>query len=154
MLKKTITAALAVVLGATLAFAGHGEGHHGRGKGAILRFSDELNLSEAQKTQIKDMQQSFRDQNETLMNQFKQTARDYREARRSGDTAKADSLRTVFEAQKAQVQSLHKSLESQIMNVLTAEQRAKYDALKAQHAQRRNEWKSHKGESKQDKKQQ
>ena|SRR5687767_7203257 len=153
MLKKTITAALGVVLGATLAFAGHGEGHHGRGKGAILRFSEELNLSEAQKTQIKDMQQSFREQNQTLMDQFKQTARDYREAKRSGDKGKADSLKTVFESQKAQVQSLHKSLESQIMNVLTAEQRAKYEALKAEHAERRNEWKSNKGE-KEEKKQQ
>jgi Spy/CpxP family protein refolding chaperone len=153
MLKKTITAALAVVLGATLAFAGPGEGHHGRGKGAILRFSEELNLSEAQKTQIKDMQQSFREQNQTLMDQFKQTARDYREAKRSGDKAKADSFKTVFESQKIQVQNLHKSLESQIMNVLTAEQRAKYEALKAEHAQRRNEWKSNKGE-KEEKKQQ
>jgi Spy/CpxP family protein refolding chaperone len=151
MLKKTITAALAVALGATLAFAGHGQGHHGRGKGAILRFSEELNLSDAQKTQIKDMQQSFSEQNQTLMEQFKQTSRDYRDARRSGDTAKADSLKTVFESQKAQVQSLHKSLESQLMNILTAEQRAKYETLKAEHAQRRNEWKGKKGEWKENK---
>lgn len=154
MLKKTITAALAVVLGATLAFAGHGEGRHGRGKGAILRFSEQLNLSDAQKTQIKDMQQSFREQNQTVMEQFKQTSRDYREARRSGDTAKAESLKTVFESQKAQVQNLHNSLQSQLLNVLTAEQRAKYETLKAEHAQRRNEWKSKKGDWKEEKKQQ
>lgn len=147
MIKRTVTTVLAFALGTALAIAGpgpgKGKGHAGHGKAnksaAVLRFSQELNLTDTQKQQIRDLHRSFRAENEQLFTQFRETSRAYRQAMKSGDTAQADALKPQFESQKAQMKSLHDQLQARTLSLLTPEQNAKYQELRAQWEQRRAE---------------
>jgi protein CpxP len=146
MIKRTLIAAVAVALGASLAIAGHGpgKGRDGFGKGAkVLRFSQELNLTDAQKQQIRDLHQTFRAQNEPLFTQFRETSRTYRQAMKSGDTAQAEALKPQIESQKAQMKSLHDQLQARTLSLLTPEQNAKFQELRAQWEQKRGERGAH-----------
>ena len=136
-MKKMITAVAVVALGASLALAApHGEGrdggHRGRRGDFSMKFMQKLNLTDAQKQQMKTVRQNFRQQNEALFSGFHQTMKEYRAAKQANDTAKAESLKATLDSQKAQVAQAHKAEHEQMLTVLTAEQRAQYDAMKAE----------------------
>ena len=146
-MKKTI-AALAVVaaLGATLAFAvpqsqdGKWERGHGKHGAFSEKMAAKLNLSDAQKQQIRDLDKSFREQNKAFFESAKQTREQFRAAKQANDTAKIEALRPTMESQKAQMKQLRQAQRDQIRNtVLTPEQRTQFDALKAQHESRREQ---------------
>ena len=112
---------------------GHGEG---RGFGhrhlGVMHMMHELNLTDAQKTQIQSIMQAnkpdqaVRDEMKTLF-----------EAKRSG-TLTADQqarIATLREQAKAKRQSVHQ----QIMAVLTPEQKAQLEQKKQEMKQRREE---------------
>lgn len=146
---KWITMAAVAMLTATVAFAAPHEGRHGKGGkfggkrghfGAFgPRLAEKLNLTDAQKEQIKSIRSNFREQNKAFLEQSRDTFRDFRNARKANDTARIDALRPQVEAQREQLRSLHQQLQQQLLAVLTPEQRAQYDALKAEREQRRNE---------------
>src|SRR5687767_14858756 len=104
-MKKTLIAVAVMVLGTTLAVAGHEhKGKHGGKQGAWSeKLSEKLNLSEAQTTQIRELETSFRQQNEPFFTSFRENKRAYYEAREAGDTARAESLKTSLDAQKTQM---------------------------------------------------
>jgi len=52
---------------------------------------------------------------------------------------KLDSLKPTMEAQRAQMKQLRQAVMDKIRNILTADQRAQLDALKAQHESRRDQ---------------
>lgn len=139
-MKKTITTAVAVfALGASLAFAAPHDGwkgHGGRDAGFSEKMAAKLNLSDAQKTQIKAIEAQFRTDNAAFLQNFRQTMQDFRAAKEANDQAKIDALKPSFDAQRAQMKTLREAQKAKIRSILTAEQQAQLDALKAQHESR------------------
>ena len=140
---KWITAAAVLGLSATLAFAGTGmgEGHgHGfQGKGRHhwgSKLASKLNLTDAQKEQWKAIRKSSHEQNAAFFQQWHQTMQELRAAKKAGDTAKADSLKPTLQSQRAQMKQIRAAEEKQFVTILTAEQSAQYQTLKAERAAR------------------
>jgi Spy/CpxP family protein refolding chaperone len=142
---KWITAAAATLaLSASLAIAapnagnGHGWGHEG-GKGRQemgARLAEKLNLTDVQKQQWQAIQTDFRRDNKAFFEQAHQTMQDFRAAKEAGDTAKADALKPTVDAQRAQMKQLRDAQEQKLVTLLTADQKAQFDTLKAARAQR------------------
>jgi Spy/CpxP family protein refolding chaperone len=148
MMKKTIATALTLTLGATLAFAapqGKGDGEFRKGKHAKHRaahfekFAQELNLTDAQKEQIRAQRQNFRESNKARFETHRDTMRQYREARKANDTARAEQLKATLEVQRGELQQLRQAQHQALLQILTPEQRAQLEAKKAEREQRRNE---------------
>jgi Spy/CpxP family protein refolding chaperone len=121
--------------GATAAWAGHRHGHFGY-------LAKELNLTDAQKAQIKTMMQSQRTTLRPLMQQMAQNRLAMLNATASGafDQAKVQSLANQKAQLMAQLEVQKASLHSQIYNqVLTADQKAKADQLRQNQITRINE---------------
>jgi Spy/CpxP family protein refolding chaperone len=144
MIKKTIATAVALALGSTLAFAGPGRGgHFGRhGKGGQAHFerlAQELGLTDAQKSQLKEQRQNFREANKARFETHRDTVRQYREALRAGDTARADELKPVVDVQRGEIEQLRAAQHRAFLSVLTSEQRAKLEALRAEREAKREQ---------------
>jgi Spy/CpxP family protein refolding chaperone len=134
MNKKLILAVAMVALSATFAVAAPNREHR---REASQKFAQRLNLSDAQRQQIREMHQSFRAENSAFFQSFRQSWRDYRAAKQAGDTAKADALKATLDSQRAQARELHAGLEQRVGSVLTADQLAQWNAMKAERAARR-----------------
>ena len=150
-MKKTwITAVAVLALGASLAVAAPNEGegggwgghrrHHGEFAGKV---AEKLNLTDAQRQQIRDLRQSFRAENKALFQSFRQNMRDFRDAKQAGDTAKADALKPTIESQRAQLKSLHEGLQQRFGSVLTPDQLSQWNAMKAEREARRQQRREH-----------
>lgn len=144
--KKWFTAAAAVLaLSGTMAFAAPHEGRggkHGRGgRGGEFgeRMAAKLNLTDTQKQQIKDSQQSFRNENKAFFEAARDTRRQIREAKEAGDTARLESLKATAQSQHAQMKQLRDAQMQRIEAFLTTEQRAQWQAMKAEREAKRGE---------------
>jgi Spy/CpxP family protein refolding chaperone len=150
MKKKTISAVAVLALGATLAFAGmhdgkegkgswegHGQGHRG---GFSEMYSQKLNLTDAQKAQIADLDKNFRETNKALFEASHQTREQFKAAKTANDTAKLDALRPAMESQRAQMKQLRDAQDAKIKTILTPEQRAQFDTLKAEREAQRSQY--------------
>lgn len=138
--KKWITGVAVLAVSASLAIAapqaarGAWGGHH-RGHGFMgQKMAEKLNLSDAQKQQIKDLNKQFRQDNKATFESFRQTMKDVRAAKQANDTAKLDALKPTIESQKAQMKQLREAQEQKILSVLTPDQQAQFKALKAERA--------------------
>jgi Spy/CpxP family protein refolding chaperone len=113
--------------------ADSGAYHRGRQMGARRAggregFGRDLNLTEAQKTQIKAIRQKYQPQNEALRTQAKPYMEAARTARQKGDTATA---RTNMEKARQIMQGgqTYRTQENaEIRAILTPDQQAKWDA--------------------------
>ena len=119
---------------------GHGfenRGEWGRGfghrHGGMMRMMHELNLTEEQRTQI----HSIMDANKPDQAAFDEM-RTLFEAKRS-DTLTAEQ-QTKLDAFKEQAKAKAKGFHEQILNVLTAEQKAQLEQKKAERKQRKEEF--------------
>ena len=142
---KWITAAAATLaLSASLAIAapnagsGHGWGHEGgKGRHAMgARLAEKLNLTDLQKQQWQALQTDFQRDNKAFLDQAHQTMQDFRAAKQAGDTAKVEALKPTLQSQRAQMKQLHEAQEQKFVALLTADQKAQFDTLKAARAQR------------------
>lgn len=139
---KWITITAATALTASLAFAApHQEGRagrHNRGPrpAMSLRMAERLNLSDAQREQIRTLQSGFREKSKPLFETFRATRRELRLARRAEDDARLEQLAPAVERQRAQLRQLRKAHRQQVLAVLTPEQRTQFEALKAERAGR------------------
>ena len=143
MKSKLITAVTVLTLGASLAIAApHGDGKFGGkrgGRGAFgAKLALELNLTDAQKAQIKAIHEETREQNAAFFQTSRQTMQDFRAAKKAGDTAKADSLKGAVKAAHEQMKQIRTEERQKVLSVLTPEQRTKLEALKAERKSRRN----------------
>lgn len=143
---KWMTMAAVMTLSASLAFAaphdGMGKrGRHGRHGGEMLgqRMAEKLNLTDAQKQQIRDLNKSFRENNKQVFENAKALHQELRAAKEANDTAKLEALKPRMEAQRAQMKQLHDAQQTKFLAVLTAEQRTQWEALKAERQQRREQ---------------
>jgi Spy/CpxP family protein refolding chaperone len=95
--------------------------------GEGMGFGRDLNLTEAQKTQIKAIRQKYQPQQQALRAQAKPYMEAAKAARQKGDTAAA---RTNFEKarQLEQNASFRTQEQAEIRAVLTPDQQAKWDA--------------------------
>ncbi len=108
-----------------------GEFRDRRGPGRDF-FAD-LNLTDAQKAQIKAIRQKYQPQNEAARTQAKPFIDAARAARQKGDTA---AFRSNMEKARQVGQSVRTQETAEIRNVLTAEQRTKFDARQKEMAYR------------------
>ena len=141
-MKKFASAVAVTLLGASLAFAaphdgGNGWGRHGRHGGFGAKLAQELNLTDAQKTQIKSIKQASREQNAAFFKQSRATMKEFFAAKKANDTATMESLKPAMEANRTQMKQIRAAEEASIASVLTPDQNAKWQQLKADRAARR-----------------
>jgi len=138
--KKWFIGAAVVAVSASLAIAmpqdGTGWGGH-REHGAYgEKLAQKLNLTDAQKQQLRDLNANFRKENAAFFQSFRQTMKDVRAAKQANDTAKLDALKPTVESQKAQMKQLRDAQDAKILPILTPDQQAQFKAIQAKRAER------------------
>lgn len=137
MKTRSILSTVALVLtGIALTFgtASAQRGGHGRGQGAAKMEGKmkELNLTDAQKAQIKQLRDAFQQQNSSQMAQLKSLREQMKTARQAQNKEQAKALmgqmKTAMEAMKPAREKLHQD----ILAILTPEQRAKMEQMKSE----------------------
>ena len=108
-----------------------GGGREGRG------FGRDLNLTDAQKTQIKAIRQKYQPQTQTLHDRAKPFMEAARAARQKGDSAAFRSNMEKARAVMQSGQSVHAQEMAEIRAILTPDQQAKFDAHQKASAERR-----------------
>jgi Spy/CpxP family protein refolding chaperone len=124
------------------------EGRRGFARGREFggRLAKDLNLTDAQKAQMKTIHAKYRPQLEAIRNQYKSQFDNIKSLRQKGDTAGA---RAAFSKIRGDIQSRSLSIRNQenadIRNILTADQRTKFDATQAQRKKWMDEHKDGRG---------
>jgi len=138
MNKKWIPGLAVLAVGASLAVAAPQEGRawHGHRHAFGQKFAQKLSLTDAQKQQLRALNKQFRQDNKAFFEQVRATMKEARAAKQAGDTAKLDALKPTIQSQRAQLKQLREAQEPKILALLTPEQQARYQALKAERAQR------------------
>jgi Spy/CpxP family protein refolding chaperone len=106
-----------------------------RGQG----FGRDLNLTDAQKAQIKAIRQKYQPQNNALRTQAKPFMDAARAARQKGDTAAARSNMEKARQVMQGGQSIRAQEQAEIRAILTPEQQTKFDAHQKAAADRRGQ---------------
>jgi Spy/CpxP family protein refolding chaperone len=136
MKNKWIAAVAVFTLGTSLAVAApHGgkPGKRGQHRAAFgAQFAEKLNLTDAQKEQIRSIHRETREQNAAFFQSARQTRQELREAKRANDTAKADSLEGTLQSQREQMKQIRAAERERVLAVLTPEQRAQLEQWKAE----------------------
>jgi Spy/CpxP family protein refolding chaperone len=108
-----------------------------RGRRGGRDFFADLNLTDAQKTQIKAIHDKYKTQFQSIRTQQKPLIDAARAARQKGDTA---AFRSNMQKARDLAQPLRTQETNEIRNVLTADQRAKFDARQKEMVNRRGKW--------------
>jgi len=144
MIGKTITAFTALTLVGTMAFAGGGQGQgrgerHGREGGGdrLARMAEELQLSDAQVDAIKTMRQADMEQNRARREQAQALAKQWVELKDKGDTKSAERVRTQLSTMKEEAQIRRLASRGKIEEILTDEQKQKFEQMKSERGQHR-----------------
>jgi len=106
-------------------------GREGRG------FGRDLNLTDAQKAQIKAIRQKYQPQNQALRDRAKPFREAARTARQKGDTAAFRSNMEKASQVMQSGQSIRTQEQAEIRAILTPEQQAKFDARQKAASERR-----------------
>ncbi|MGB8510696.1 MAG: Spy/CpxP family protein refolding chaperone [Pyrinomonadaceae bacterium] len=132
--------------------AGHGwnreggEGRHGMEGGFAGRFGAKLNLTDAQKEQMKQIAARYRENGKAARRQ----GRGEREGRDGFDAFKGGTfdeaaVRASAQARanaRVEMEVSHARMMSEMYNVLTAEQKSQLATERQQHEQKRQEWRA------------
>lgn len=122
---------------ATMAYGG-GEGHHKRGFEHIAR---ELQLTEGQKAQLKANRDGTREARKAQREQMNELRKQIHTAIESGaDQATVDQLGAELGKLKVQQMQNHYQMRQQFEAILTEEQKAKFEELKAERKEHRMKW--------------
>jgi periplasmic protein CpxP/Spy len=113
--------------------SGQLQGRRGPGGG---EFGRDLNLTDAQKAQIKTIRSKYQPQNEALRTQAKPFMDAARAARQKGDTAAARSNMEKARQVMQGGQSYRTQETAEIRAILTPEQQAKFDARQKKMSER------------------
>ena len=117
--------------------------HRGHGFGGMRRggFFGQLNLTEDQKTKLKQIRQSFAEQNKPLREQLRAKRQELRQASEGGtfNEALATQKLTEMASLQAKLMGERHKLHQEMLSVLTAEQKAQLEQSKAQFKARRGE---------------
>lgn len=135
----TIGAAVILAVAAAIAQGMHGHGGPGGGFGHMFGFfTDYLDLTSAQQDQVKAIWAKEKPTLEPLMKQMHQNHADMRALEASGtfDEAKTRALATQHAQTMIELEVQHARVKSEMMQVLTADQKAKLARLEARHEAR------------------
>jgi protein CpxP len=95
-------------------------------------FAKDLNLTDAQKAQVKSIHEKYKPQFEAIRTQFKGQAENARALRAKGDTTGARAAQQKLRTEIGQRSlAVRQREQAEIRNILTAEQRTKFDAAQA-----------------------
>jgi periplasmic protein CpxP/Spy len=139
-----VISAIAMMVFMTSAYAANnGGGHRGKGRGMgmpgerIEKMAEKLNLSDAQKSQINALQEQFKTQNASTLEELKTLHETARQQMKDKNREGAKATREQIKAKMETLKAAGEQLSSQIRNVLTAEQQAKFDQMKQKHEGKR-----------------
>ena len=113
--------------------AWHGEGMRRGGFGADRIFA-RLNLTDDQKAKVKQIRESFATTNKPLLDQLKAKRQELRQASEGGtfNEALATEKLTEMAGLQAKLMGARFQLHQQMLSVLTPDQKAQLDQMKAQ----------------------
>jgi len=114
---------------------GGGKGMRGGRGGFGMRGFRELNLTDAQKEQIRGIMETAKTTNQPIFEEL----RTLKEKRRGGAELSATDIARVNEI-KTQMKQSREQTENTILGILTAEQRQKFEQQKQERQQRRQEF--------------
>ena len=122
----------------------HGGGkHRGNGWEGMRRggFFGQLNLTEDQKTKMKQLRESFAQSNKSLHDQLRAKRQELRQASEGGtfNEALATQKLTEIAPLEAKLMGERHKLHQEMLSVLTAEQKAQLEQSKAQFKTQRGE---------------
>jgi len=131
----------ALLLGAGLLLAQGMRGHGGPDamfEGMLGHYADALDLSSAQQDQIKAIWEKEKPTLKPLMQQMRQNHAATEALVESGpfDEAKTTALATQHAQTAVALEVEHARMKSEMLQVLTPDQKAKYQQLEAKHQQR------------------
>ena len=132
---KRLVIACAIAVTAVAASA-HPHARPAQRGAQMRRLARQLNLSDAQKQQIRDIHRSARERNEQLYADFRTKFRQFRELKRAGDPA-AENLRNELKPLRDQIRAARQATRELVRGVLTPEQRQQLDQLRAERPRRR-----------------
>ncbi|MGD0792310.1 MAG: Spy/CpxP family protein refolding chaperone [Terriglobales bacterium] len=138
----TIGAAVLLTVAAAIAQGMHGHGGPGRDFGHMLGFfTDYLDLTSAQQDQVKAIWEKEKPNLEPLMKQMHQNHANMRALEASGpfDEAKTRALATQNAQTMIELQVQHARIKSEMMQVLTVDQKAKLANFEAKREARMKE---------------
>ncbi|MEP6703618.1 MAG: Spy/CpxP family protein refolding chaperone [Acidobacteriota bacterium] len=114
-------------------------GRHGGMRGGMFGLR-ELNLTDAQKEQVRQIHEANKPSDAQMAEM-----RAFRESRKNG-TGLTDAQREQMKAFREQMRTKHESVRSQILAILTPEQRTQLEAKKAEHEKSRGEFRQNRRE--------
>ena len=137
---RVLVIGAAVILAVAVALAQGMHGHGGRGgfEHMLGYYSDALDLSSAQQDQIKAIWQKEKPALQPLMQQMKQFHSQMNQFDQSGtfDEAKVRALATQQSQTMIELAVQHARIKSEMLQVLTPDQKTKFAQLQAKHEQR------------------
>jgi Spy/CpxP family protein refolding chaperone len=137
-MKKLMPVVAAVLFVATTAFATpNGEDKpRRRGRPDYAALFAKLELTPEQRQQIEEIQRTSKARVETYLNGTNELMEELRAARAAKDTARVATLEADLEVQRTEMKELQNKEAEEMLNVLTAEQRAQFEKVKAERAER------------------
>lgn len=116
-------------------WARHGQmGAERGGRGERGKFMKDLNLTDAQKNQVKSIHAKYEPQMKQIHEQGTAQFGDMRAARQKGDTSAA--TRAKFQQFRERMMAVRQQEDGEIRSILTTDQRTRWDAAQAQRKQR------------------
>jgi len=93
------------------------------------RYGQQLNLTDAQKTQINELDAKFQKEHAEFLESFQKTMTDYRAARQANDTAKIQELQPKFDSQRQEMMKLRTAHEEKIAATFTDDQKVQWKKI-------------------------
>jgi Spy/CpxP family protein refolding chaperone len=128
----------AVVIGLLVAVAAMAQEGR-RNQTFTERYGAQLNLTDAQKKSIDELDQKFQKDNAAFIETYQKTMAELREARDANDQAKLDALKPKVDEQRAQMTKLRTAHEDNIAKSFTADQKAAWTKIKEEREARMKE---------------
>ncbi len=100
------------------------------------RFASQLDLTDAQKQQMKDIRTASREQNKQLYADYRAKQQQFRALKQANDPS-ADDIKAELETMRPQIRAARKASREAMRNVLTPEQRSQLEQWKAERKSKR-----------------
>src|SRR3954451_16711863 len=125
-----VTATSAIGFAQTAAPEPHQHQGHRAGLG---RIAAPLNLTDAQKQQLKDIRTAEHQRNQQLYADFRSKLQEFRALKQANDP-RADDVKAELKAMRPQMEAARKASREAMLNILTPEQRNQLKAPRLSHA--------------------
>lgn len=103
------------------------------------RYGQQLNLTDAQKKQIDELDKKFQEDNATFLESYQKTMTEFREARQANDTAKQEALKPKVDSMRTDMTKLRTAHEDKIAATFTEDQKAQWKKIKEEREARMKE---------------